>query len=57
MCEKSDISVAAPIHTMPPNNQVCQGEASSEALSHHKMEPPQQSLLGKPLFRNPGKEG
>lgn len=57
MCEKSYISAAAPIDTMTLHNQVCQHDASSEALSHHKMESAQQSLLGKPLFRNPGREG
>ena len=56
MCEKSYISAAAPIDTMTLHNQVCQRDAS-EALSHHKMESAQQSLLGKPLFRNPGREG
>ena len=38
MCEKSYISAAAPIDTMTLHNQVCQHDASSEALSHHKME-------------------
>ena len=57
MCEKSYIRAAAPIDMMSLHNQVCQGEASSEATSHHKVESPQQSLLGKPLFRNPEREG